>query len=101
MKIIQYNLDEEDGVCWDAVHTYRDAELDRQGAVLDRRDATNACLDVFGICGASGPYDVHSNGSSGHTCGAWFLLMSGEEPDLMAEDVCYKPSGGTVGSSCQ
>ena len=98
--MIQYNPDEEDGVRRDAAHTHRDAVLDCRGAVLDRRDAINACLDVFGICGASGPYDVHSDGSSGRTCGAWLLLLSGEGPVVMAEDTYCRPSGGTVGSSC-
>ena len=101
MKTIQYNPDEEDGVRRDAAHTHRDAVLDRRGTVLDHRDAINACLDVFGICGASGPHDVHSDGSSGRTCGAWLLLLSGEGPVVMAEDAYCRPSGGTVGSSCR
>ena len=101
MKTIQYNPDKEDGVHRDAAHTHRDAVLDHRGTVLDRRDTFNACLDVFGICGASGPYNVHSDRSSGRTCGAWLLLLSGEGPVVMAEDAYCRPLGGTVGSSCR
>ena len=99
MKTVQYNPDEEGGVHQDTAHTHRDAEFDRRDTVLDHWDTINAYPDVFAICGASGPCNVHSDRSSGGTCGAW-LLLSGEGPDVMAEDAYCRPSGETAGSSC-
>ena len=79
----------------------RTQELDHRGTVLDCQDAINAYLDVFGICGASGSCDVHSDVHSGCTCGAWLILLSGEGPDVMAKDIYCRPSDETAGSSCQ